>query len=62
MFLLVMEMEKSVRRHFHLKFRGEDTDDRQYGLFDNITEGEEGADEMLLPKVSSRLSLVALDK
>lgn len=57
---LVMEVEKSLRRH--LKFRGEDTDDRQYGLFDNITEGEDGADEMLLPKGSSRLSLVALDK
>eukprot|EP01083_Nonionella_stella_P286030 973499_1 len=57
---LVMEAEKSLRRY--LKFRGEDTDDRQYGLFDNITEGEDGADEMLLPKGSSRLSLVALDK
>lgn len=57
---LVMELEKGVRRH--LKFGGSDTDDLQYGAFDNPMEGEENKDEALLPKGSSNLNLVSLDK
>jgi magnesium-transporting ATPase (P-type) len=57
---LVMEAEKGIRSH--LKFRGSDTDDLQYGVFDNPMEGEENKDETLLPKGSSKLNLVAMDK
>lgn len=57
---LVMELEKGVRRH--LKFKGEDTDDLQYGVFDNPTEAMKGSDGALLPKGASNLNLVALEK
>jgi magnesium-transporting ATPase (P-type) len=56
---LVMEAEKAVRRH--LKFKGEDVDDRQYGVFDNPMEGE-ATDDALLPKGASNLNLVSLEK
>lgn len=57
---LVMEVEKGVR--CHLKFRGEDTDDRNYGVFDNPTEAMQSSDGALLPKGASNLNLVSLDK
>jgi len=57
---IIMEAEKGVRRH--LKFNGEDTDDRQYGVFDNPMEGEGTSGEALLPKGASNLNLVALEK
>jgi magnesium-transporting ATPase (P-type) len=57
---LVMELEKGVRRH--LKFSGSDTDDLQYGVFDNPMEGEEGKHDALLPKGASNLNLVSLEK
>lgn len=56
---LVMEAEKAVRRH--LKFKGEDVEDRQYGVFDNPMEGE-ATDDALLPKGASNLNLVSLEK
>jgi len=56
---IVMEAEKAVRRH--LKFKGEDVDDRQYGVFDNPMEGE-ATDDALLPKGASNLNLVSLEK
>ena len=57
---LSMEFEKGVRRH--LKFKGQDTDDLQYGVFDNPMEGEQNKGEALLPKGASHLNLVALEK
>ena len=36
--LAVMEIEKAMRRY--LSSLGEDTDDREYGYFDNIPETE----------------------
>ena len=57
---IVMEAEKALRRS--LKFKGEDTDDLQYGVFDNPLESEEIIEGVLLPKGSSRLNLVALEK
>ena len=57
---VVMEIEKGIRSH--LKFKGSDTDDLQYGVFDNPMEGEEGKDDALLPKGASNLNLVALEK
>jgi len=57
---LVMEVEKYTRTY--LKFKGNDTDDRQYSVFDNPMEGEENKDEELLPKGASNLNLVALEK
>lgn len=56
---LVMEIEKAFRRH--MKFKGIDTDDKAYGMFDNPMEGE-GNKGPLLPKGSSKLNLVALEK
>lgn len=56
---IVMEAEKAVRRH--LKFKGEDVEDRQYGVFDNPMEGE-ATDDALLPKGASNLNLVSLEK
>lgn len=57
---IVMEIEKGIRSH--LKFKGSDTDDLQYGVFDNPMEGQEGKDGALLPKGASHLNLVALEK
>jgi magnesium-transporting ATPase (P-type) len=56
----IMEAEKGFRRH--MKFKGEDTDDRQYGVFDNPLEGEDKAGGALLPKGASNLNLVSLEK
>lgn len=39
--LLVMEMEKSIRRY--LASLGEDTDDREYGYFDEVPQPDTGA-------------------
>jgi len=57
---VVMEVEKYTRTY--LKFKGNDTDDRQYSVFDNPMEGEENKNEELLPKGASNLNLVALEK
>lgn len=57
---LVLEAEKAVRSY--LKFRGADTDDLQYGVFDNPMEGEAGKNDALLPKGASHQNLVALEK
>jgi magnesium-transporting ATPase (P-type) len=57
---LVMEVEKSIRAH--LKFKGIDTDDRAYGIFDNPMEGQTDNKGSLLPKGASKLNLVALEK
>eukprot|EP00554_Chaetoceros_debilis_P006760 CAMPEP_0194073660 /NCGR_PEP_ID=MMETSP0149-20130528/988_1 /TAXON_ID=122233 /ORGANISM="Chaetoceros debilis, Strain MM31A-1" /LENGTH=1130 /DNA_ID=CAMNT_0038753699 /DNA_START=155 /DNA_END=3547 /DNA_ORIENTATION=- len=57
---LVMETEKAVRRH--LKFNGADTDDREYGAFDNTAEASAGNDDALLPKGASNLNLSSLAK
>jgi hypothetical protein len=57
---IIMEAEKGFRRH--MKFKGEDTDDRQYGVFDNPLEGEDKAGGALLPKGASNLNLVSLEK
>eukprot|EP00557_Chaetoceros_sp_GSL56_P006939 CAMPEP_0176499750 /NCGR_PEP_ID=MMETSP0200_2-20121128/13114_1 /TAXON_ID=947934 /ORGANISM="Chaetoceros sp., Strain GSL56" /LENGTH=1087 /DNA_ID=CAMNT_0017898231 /DNA_START=79 /DNA_END=3342 /DNA_ORIENTATION=- len=57
---LVLEAEKALRSY--LKFRGADTDDLQYGVFDNPMEGEVGKNEALLPKGASHLNLVSLEK
>lgn len=56
---LVMETEKAIRRH--LKFKGVDTDDTGYGVFDDPMEGEAG-DGKLLPDGASSLNLVSLEK
>ena len=57
---IVMEAEKLLRSY--LKFKGADTDDRQYGAFDNPTEGEKDKDAALLPKGASKLNLATLEK
>jgi len=57
---VIMEAEKSVRSY--LKFKGNDTDDKEYGMFDNPDEGMEDTKGGLLPKGSSKLNLVALEK
>lgn len=54
----VMEAEKAFRRY--MKFRGTDTDDQEYGIFDNPEEGDEVTTQ--LPKGASKLNLVALNK
>jgi len=56
----IMEVEKSIRSY--LRFKGNDTDDKEYGIFDNPLEGEEDAGGNLLPKGASQLNLVALEK
>ena len=56
---LVMEAEKAIRRH--LKFKGVDTDDVTYGVFDNPSE-DEPLEGKLLPDGASSLNLVALEK
>jgi magnesium-transporting ATPase (P-type) len=57
---IVMEFEKTLRSY--LKFKGSDTDDTEYGMFDNPMEGDEDRKRDFLPKGSSRLSLVSMDK
>lgn len=57
---LIMEGEKGMRSY--LKFKGMDTDDKAYGMFDNPMEGQEDTKTCLLPKGASKLSLVALEK
>lgn len=54
---LVMEAEKAFRSY--MKFRGADTDDQEYGVFDTVPEAQSGP---LLPKGASKLNLVALEK
>jgi len=56
----VMELEKGIRSH--LKFSGSDTDDANYGIFDNPMEGQEMEGKELLPKGASKLNLTSLDK
>lgn len=55
---VIMESEKTLRRY--LKFKGQDTDDTEYGYFDNPAEGE--AKDASLPKGASQLNLVSLEK
>jgi len=57
---LIMEAEKAFR--CYMKFKGSDTDDRDYGVFDNPADGQTDTKGALLPKGSSRLNLVALEK
>jgi len=57
---IVMESEKALRRV--LKFKGGDTDDAEYGMFDNKEEAFEDEDGKLLPKGASSLNLVSLEK
>jgi len=57
---IIMEAEKALRSY--LKFRGSDTDDKEYGMFDNPEEGMDETKGSLLPKGSSKLNLVALEK
>lgn len=57
---LIMETEKAIRSY--LKFRGSDTDDREYGVFDNPMEGDEANKGPLLPKGASKLNLASLSK
>merc|ERR1712012_467529 len=55
---LVIEAEKTFRSY--MQFRGVDTDDKNYGMFDNPMEGEADTSGGLLPKGASNLNLVAL--
>lgn len=57
---LVMEAEKAFRTY--MKFRGSDTDDKDYGIFDDPMAGEDGTKGPLLPKGASKLNLVAMEK
>lgn len=57
---IIMEIEKAVRSH--LKFKGNDTDDKEYGMFDNPHEGEDDGKGGFLPKGASKLNLVSLEK
>jgi magnesium-transporting ATPase (P-type) len=57
---LVMEAEKAFRSY--KQFHGVDTDDKNYGMFDNPMEGQEDTSGGLLPKGASKLNLVALEK
>jgi len=56
----VMETEKGIRRM--LMKKGYDTNDTEYGAFDNKTMGDSRHGQKLLPKGASRLNLAALDK
>lgn len=62
MFLVftVMEAEKALRRV--LRAKGSDTDDNEYGLFDNKDEATEEPSGRLLPPGASSLNLVAMEK
>eukprot|EP00538_Stauroneis_constricta_P000292 CAMPEP_0119546092 /NCGR_PEP_ID=MMETSP1352-20130426/649_1 /TAXON_ID=265584 /ORGANISM="Stauroneis constricta, Strain CCMP1120" /LENGTH=1057 /DNA_ID=CAMNT_0007590755 /DNA_START=555 /DNA_END=3728 /DNA_ORIENTATION=- len=55
---IVMEIEKSVRRY--LMDLGEDTDDREYGVFD--APPAEPNEDVSLPKGASHLNLTELNK
>jgi len=57
---LVMEAEKAFRSY--MQFRGVDTEDKNYGMFDNPMEGQTDTSGGLLPKGASKLNLVALEK
>merc|ERR1712150_167623 len=57
---LVMEAEKAFRTY--MKFRGSDTDDKEYGVFDDPTQGDADREGDLLPKGASKLNLVAMEK
>jgi len=57
---LVCEAEKTFRAY--MQFRGSDTDDRNYGVFDDPMEGQVDTSSGLLPKGASKLNLVALEK
>jgi len=57
---LVMETEKWVRRI--LRSKGSDTDDAEYGMFDNQDEANEEVTGKLLPPGASSLNLVAMEK
>jgi len=56
----VMEIEKGVRRM--LRAKGSDTDDNEYGVFDNQAEANASTHGKLLPPGASKLNLVALEK
>jgi len=56
----VMEIEKSVRRI--LRAKGSDTDDKEYGVFDNQDEANAEVNGRLLPPGASSLNLVAMEK
>ncbi len=56
----VMEAEKAFRTY--MKFRGSDTDDKEYGVFDDPTQGDADRKGDLLPKGASKLNLVAMEK
>ena len=57
---LIMEAEKAFRRH--MKFKGVDTDDKDYGVFDNPMEASERNQGPLLPSGASKLNLTSLAK
>jgi len=57
---LAMEAEKWARRI--LRSKGSDTDDAQYGAFDNIEEATAENNDKLLPSGASKLNLVAGEK
>jgi len=54
-----MEAEKLARRI--LRGKGSDTDDMEYGAFDNIEEATKDENGRLLPPGASKLNLVAMD-
>jgi len=56
----VMEIEKGVRRM--LRAKGSDTDDNEYGVFDNQAEANASTHGKLLPTGASKLNLVSLEK
>jgi len=56
----VMEIEKGARRM--LRAKGSDTDDKEYGMFDNEAEANASVHGKLLPPGASSLNLVALEK
>lgn len=55
---VIMEIEKAFRRY--LMSLGEDTDDKEYGLFDDAPAPPQG--DMSLPKGASHLNLTDLNK
>lgn len=57
---IIMETEKAFRSY--MKFKGIDTDDKDYGVFDNPMEGLEKSQRPLLPSGASKLGLVSLEK
>lgn len=56
----VMELEKALRRV--LRAKGSDTDDKEYGMFDNQEEATSEVNGKLLPPGASSLNLVAMEK